>query len=164
MGLFRSLPFLLVVSRIDPLPFDVGKSKRQLIASGLESLLVYNRAYTAGSPAPLIAWHLHAKQQQARAPWRVKLSAAVPKSSPCGALFIETSVYRAKSSSQKQIRPFPPRLLERRLTPPFRHFRVIPANQDLPHGPAPQLRRPRVMPILQQHSVAFLYTIILVDM
>src|SRR5260221_12465747 len=79
MGLFRSLPFLLVVSLIDPLPFDVGKSKRPLIASGLESFLVFNRAYTAGSPAPLIAWHLHAKQQQARAPRRDKLSAAAPK-------------------------------------------------------------------------------------
>src|SRR5258708_24759593 len=79
MGLLRSVPCVVVVSLIAPLRFDVGKSKRPLIASGLESLPVYNRAYTAGSPAPLIAWHLHAKQQQARAPRRVKLSAAVPK-------------------------------------------------------------------------------------
>src|ERR1700732_1921651 len=154
MGLFRSLPFLLVVSFIDPLLFDVGKSKRPLIASGPESLLVYNRAYTAGSPAPLIAAHLYAQLQQAQAICGVKLGVAVPKSSHCGALFIETSVYRAKSSSQKQIRPVPPRLLERRFTTPFRHFRVIPADQDLRHGPPPKLRRPRVMWIIQQHSVA----------
>src|ERR1700738_4552603 len=125
MGLFRSLPFLLVVSLIDPLPFDVGKSKRPLIASGLESLLVYNRAYTAGSPVPLIAGHLHAQLQQAQAPCGVKIRVTVPRSSHCRALFMETSVYRAKLSSQKQIGPVPPRLLERRFTSPFRHFRVI---------------------------------------
>ena len=152
MGLFGSLPFLLVVSLINPLPF-VRKSKRPLIASGPESWLVYNRAYTAGSPAPLIAGHLYAQLQQAQATCGVKLG--VTESSHCGALFIETSVYRAKSSSQKQIRPVPPRLLERRFTTPFRHFRVIPADQDLRHGPPPKLRRPRVMRIIQQHSVAF---------
>jgi len=46
----------------------------------------------------------------------------------CLALFTESSVYRAKSSSQEQIRPVPPRLFDRRLTPPLRHFGVIPAD------------------------------------
>jgi hypothetical protein len=72
--------------------------------------------------------HLHAQRQQAQAGRGAKLLAAVRKFSHCVALFIELPVYRAKLSPQKQIRPVPPRLLERCRPPPLRYLGMVPAD------------------------------------
>jgi hypothetical protein len=77
---------------------------------------------------PLIAEHVHAQRQQAQAGCGAKLVAGFRKFSHCMALFIELLVYRAKSSSQKQIRAVPSRLLERCGPPPFRHLGMVPAD------------------------------------
>jgi hypothetical protein len=77
---------------------------------------------------PLFAEHVHAQRQQAQAGCRAIRVAAVRALAHCVAVFIEFSVYRAKSSSQKQIRPVPPRLLERCRLPPLCYFGMVPAD------------------------------------
>src|SRR5258707_251330 len=69
-------------------------------------------------------------------------------------LIVAPSQNLVNSSAQEQIRPVSARLFQCSLAPPFRHFRMISADQHFRHAPPAKLGGPRVVRIVEQDFVA----------